>query len=90
MLVTESAVVKVSGLEPMKSVSALQFQIHNDLREQHPEWIQPNGDCPTCDFYEARLAELLGNYGRISSDEVAAAIHRTLEEQAIFNSQRSA
>jgi len=34
-------------------------QIRNDLRLQHPEWIQPNGQSPMCDFYEARLIELL-------------------------------
>ena len=34
-------------------------QIRNDLRLQHPEWIQPNGQCPMCDFYEARLIKLL-------------------------------
>jgi hypothetical protein len=42
------------------SYSELQRQIHEDLRVQHPEWVQPNGDCPTCDSYELRLAELLG------------------------------
>jgi hypothetical protein len=38
----------------------LQQQIHDDLRVQHPEWIQPNGESPICDSYEARLRELLG------------------------------
>jgi hypothetical protein len=42
------------------SYSELQHQIHDDLRIQHPEWVEPNGDCPTCDSYELRLAELLG------------------------------
>jgi hypothetical protein len=37
----------------------LRQQIHNDLRFQHPEWIQPNGESPICDSYEARLIELL-------------------------------
>jgi hypothetical protein len=37
----------------------LQQQIHQALRKEHPEWIQPNGDCPTCEAYESRLAELL-------------------------------
>ncbi len=37
----------------------LQHEIHDALREQHPEWIQPNGDCQTCESYESRLAELL-------------------------------
>ena len=34
-------------------------EIRNDLRLQHPDWIQPNGQCPMCDFYEARLIKLL-------------------------------
>ena len=34
-------------------------QIRNDLRRQHPEWIEPDGCCPTCDSYEARLLKLL-------------------------------
>jgi len=38
----------------------LRQQIHDDLRIQHPEWVQPNGDSPMCDSYEARLRELLG------------------------------
>ena len=42
------------------SYNELQQHIHEDLRIQHPEWIGPNGDCPKCDFYESRLAELLG------------------------------
>jgi hypothetical protein len=42
------------------SYTELQQQIHEDLRIQHPEWIESNGNCPTCDSYESRLAELLG------------------------------
>jgi hypothetical protein len=38
----------------------LQQQMHEALRKEHPEWIEPDGECPTCDFYESRLAELLG------------------------------
>ncbi|MGB9476699.1 MAG: hypothetical protein WCE87_16670 [Candidatus Udaeobacter sp.] len=41
-------------------VSELQQEIHEALRLQHPEWVDPNGDCPTCESYESRLAELLG------------------------------
>ena len=40
-------------------VAALLQQIHDELRIQHPEWVQPNGESPTCDSYEARLMELL-------------------------------
>jgi hypothetical protein len=42
------------------SYTELQRQIHEDLRVQHPEWVEPSGDSPTCDSYESRLAELLG------------------------------
>ena len=38
----------------------LQKEIHNALRAQHPDWVGPDGDCPTCESYESRLAELLG------------------------------
>jgi hypothetical protein len=49
------------------SYSELQQQIHEDLRIQHPDWIEPNGDCPTCDSYELRLAELLGLTRRLNA-----------------------
>jgi len=29
------------------------------LREQHPEWVDPDGDSPICQCYERRFAELL-------------------------------
>jgi hypothetical protein len=38
----------------------LKREIHDALRVQHPDWIEPDGDCPTCESYESRLAELLG------------------------------
>ncbi len=37
----------------------LQKEVQQALRAQHPEWIEPSGDCPTCESYEQRLAELL-------------------------------
>ena len=55
------------------SIAELRQQIHDDLRIQHPEWIEPNGDCPECDFYEARLMEELDTLK--GSDESIAAIH---------------
>ena len=38
----------------------LQQQMHEALRKEHPEWVESNGECPTCEAYESRLAELLG------------------------------
>ena len=45
--------------EKISAYTELRQQIHDDLRMQHPEWIGANGDSPMCDFYEARLMELL-------------------------------
>jgi hypothetical protein len=43
-----------------KPLFRLQQEIHDALRVQHPEWVEPDGNCPTCESYESRLAELLG------------------------------
>ena len=55
-------------------------QIRNDLRLQYPEWIQPNGQCPMCDSYEARLIELLDAAipGESNDDMVAVSAIPTL------------
>jgi hypothetical protein len=58
----------------------LRQQIHEDLRLQHPEWVEPNGESPMCDSYEARLMELLDTLRRKESNESIAASHRTLEQ----------
>ena len=58
----------------------LRQQIHNDLRIQHPEWVQPNGDSPMCDSYEARLAELFESFTQTRPNESIAAVHRMLEQ----------
>ena len=42
-----------------KTITELRQQIHQDLRMQHPEWIEPTGECPECDEHEARLMKLL-------------------------------
>ena len=52
----------------------LLHQIRNDLRLQHPDWIQPNGQCPMCDSYEARLIKLLGALIPGESNENALAV----------------
>ena len=55
-------------------------QIHDDLRIQHPEWVQPNGESPTCDSYEARLMQLLDPSTRRGSNESIAGTRRALEQ----------
>ena len=48
-----------SSADKIGAYVQLQHQIHDALREQHPEWIEQNGDCPTCESYESRFVELL-------------------------------
>jgi len=62
------------------SIAELRQQIHDDLRVQHPEWVEPNGGCPKCDSYESRLVELLESFTRTGSNESVAAVHRHLEQ----------
>ena len=45
----------------------LQKQLHNDLLAQHPEWIQPDGNCPTCEDYDRRFDELISFFQMANS-----------------------
>jgi len=53
----------------------LRQQVHTDLRIQHPEWIEPNGESTMCDSYDARLMEQLDTLTRRGSNESIAAPH---------------
>ena len=57
----EPLVVKMNTTRSLTLPPYAQLQrgMHDALRAQHPEWILPNGDCPTCDSYDARFVELL-------------------------------
>jgi hypothetical protein len=55
--------------------SQLLQQVHNDLRIQHPEWVEPNGESPICDRYEARLVEQLEALMAQRADESIVAHH---------------
>ena len=46
-------------LNQIPSFLALQQEIRDDLRVQHPDWVNPDGSSPLCDSYEERFAELL-------------------------------
>ena len=39
---------------------ALQREMHDALLMQNPEWFERDGNCPKCDDYDRRFAELLG------------------------------
>jgi len=56
----------------VRTFADLLKQIRHDLRTQHPEWIQANGESPMCDSYEARLMKLLAaSIGSGPSDATA-------------------
>ena len=62
-------------LHQLHTYADLRKQIHDALRIQHPEWIQPNGESPMCDSYEARLMELLDASRPMDSNETTAVSH---------------
>jgi hypothetical protein len=68
----------VAMLHQIHTYTELRQQIHDDLRIQHPEWVEPDGGSPVCDSYEERLMELLDPLTRSGSNESVAAIHRAL------------
>ena len=55
----------------IRTYADLQKQLHRDLMAQHPEWIDANGDCPTCDSYDQRLAELIVVFQSATRDSIA-------------------
>src|SRR5438132_3966249 len=57
----------------------LQQQIHDDLRIQHPEWIESSGESPRCDSYDACLTEMLDTLTRRGSNGSIVPPHRALE-----------
>src|SRR5438046_3835401 len=53
----ESSTESMTVAHKVHAYAALLQQ--TDLRLQHPDWIQPNRQCPMCDSYEARLIKSL-------------------------------
>jgi hypothetical protein len=43
----------------IRSHAELQEQLHRDLLAQNPEWIDSEGNCPKCDEYDRRFAQLV-------------------------------
>jgi hypothetical protein len=61
----------ISAPPQIYTYAELRQQIHDDLRLQHPEWVQPNGECPMCDVYEARLLKELESLTPSDSTQAA-------------------
>jgi len=64
---------------PIHTYTELQQQIHDDLRIQHPEWIESGGESPMCDSYETCLTEMLDTLTRRGSNRPIVPPHRVLE-----------
>ena len=73
---------KLGAVNQIHTYADLRQQIHDDLRVQHPEWIQPDGTSPMCDSYEARLKRLLDSLTQRGSKESIVDPHRLLEQGA--------
>jgi hypothetical protein len=50
--------------DEIRTYAELQQHMRNALREQHPEWVEPDGDSPICRSYERRFAELLALFAK--------------------------
>src|SRR2546430_12699776 len=74
----ERSLKPIAASHQIHTYAELREQIHDDLRIQHPEWVQPNGESPMCDSYESRLTEMLDAWTRRGSDESTARSHRAL------------
>ena len=70
----ESLTKPIPMSHQIHTYTELRQQIHHDLRIQHPEWVQPNGESPMCDSYEARLMELLDAFARKGTNEAVAGM----------------
>ena len=55
--------------DKIRNYTELRALIRVSLRIQNPNWVEPNGDSPLCDSYEARFAELLGLTHPLAGDE---------------------
>ena len=70
----ESSTESMTVAHKVHAYAALLQQ--TDLRLQHPDWIQPNRQCPMCDSYEARLIKSLPtSIPTESSDNMVAVSH---------------
>ena len=60
--------------QQIRSYAELQEQLHDDLRAQHPEWIDANGNSPMVDWYDQRLAELIALFQSANKQSARATV----------------
>jgi hypothetical protein len=67
----------------IRTYTELRQKIHDDLRLQHPEWVQPGGESPICDSYEARLMKTLQSLNQSEGNNCCDRSRRQLEQRQI-------
>jgi hypothetical protein len=72
----ERSIQPMTGPHEIHTYTELRKQIHDDLRTQHPEWVEPNGESPMCDSYESRFVELFDTLTPRGTNESHAGPHR--------------
>jgi hypothetical protein len=65
-------------IHQLHTYADLRKQIHDDLRIQHPEWVQPSGESPMCDSYEARLIKTLETLRKTGPGDGYGRDHRQM------------
>ncbi|MGH7981633.1 MAG: hypothetical protein ACREFF_00640 [Candidatus Udaeobacter sp.] len=70
-------------VDQVHTYAHLRKQIHLDLRIQHPEWVQADGESPMCDSYEARLMELLAGSTHIKPNQSCDRDRHQLQQHQI-------
>jgi hypothetical protein len=48
----------------IRTYAGLQPHMRDALREQHPEWVEPDGDSPICRSNEKRFAQLFALFAQ--------------------------
>jgi hypothetical protein len=67
--------------DAIRTYAELQQHIRDALRQQHPEWVEPDGGSPICQSYEKRFAELLALFAQ---GETAQPKSKTLKHRSLY------
>jgi hypothetical protein len=62
----------------IRSYAELQEQLHHDLRAQHPEWVDSDGNSPVLDWYDRRLAKVIAIFQSANEEPVNRAAKATI------------
>ena len=65
--------MQTTSIPAIRTYAELQEQLRRDLLAQHPEWIEANGDCPMCDDYDRRFAELISIFRSTNLNSIQQA-----------------